>query len=52
MNTAERIELLDNEIYVRYREHYAVFGKWVKVPESREITLLWAEIEHLEGARA
>lgn len=48
MNTSERIERIELEIEMHYRTYFETFGA-VRVPESRELSLLWGELELLLG---
>lgn len=48
MTVAERIELLENSIYVAYKTYYEVFGS-VTVPVSGQVEEWWAELEELEA---
>lgn len=48
MTIAERIEMLDNSLYVAYKTYYDAFGS-VTVPESGQIAEWWAELEQLEA---
>lgn len=48
MTIAERIEMLDNCLYVAYKTYYEAFGS-VTVPESGQVAGWWAELEQLEG---
>lgn len=48
MTVAERIEMLDNSIYVAYKTYFDAFGP-VRVPESGQLADWWTELEQLEA---
>lgn len=48
VGVVERVELLDNSIFVAYKTFFGEFGS-VTVPESGQIADWWAELERLEA---